>query len=242
MTVWVRWQNSTHPEDTDNIAGEGEDEMPAADAKSDQTLGKVLADRANRFGDKPFIVTDSSSHTYAEIERWSNRLAHGLASLGLTMGETVLVMLPNTIDFIALWCGLGKLGAIEPRHAGHERGGSFALGRADQTVAARHAGHERDGSIALAQDADLLLHIVDGSTPHVEVDLEAVSSTLERIDVADKPQLLLFNKVDLLPEEREIDIRYLLDRHADSMRISALEDIGITGAGSLTERVLELAT
>ena len=87
--------------------------MLAPDAKSEQTLGKVLADRAARLGDKPFIVTDHASHSYAEIDAWSNRLANGLAALGIAPGETVLVMLTNTVEFVALWCGLGKLGAIE---------------------------------------------------------------------------------------------------------------------------------
>ena len=93
-----------------------------------------------------------------------------------------------------------------------------------------------------AEEADLLLHVVDGSTAHVEVNVEAVEQTLKRISVADKPRVLLFNKVDLLPEDREIDLRYLLDRHPDSLRISAVADIGLEGPGSLTERVQELAT
>ncbi len=100
--------------------------MPAPDAKSEQTLGKVLAERAGRLGDKPLIVTDHASHSYAEIDAWSNRLANGLAGLGIAPGETVLVMLPNTVDFIALWCGLGKLGAVEVPVNTAYRGDIFA--------------------------------------------------------------------------------------------------------------------
>ncbi|MFP6729247.1 MAG: AMP-binding protein [Alphaproteobacteria bacterium] len=100
--------------------------MLAPDAKSEQTLGKVLADRAARLGDKPFIVTDHASHSYAEIDAWSNRLANGLAALGIAPGETVLVMLTNTVEFVALWCGLGKLGAIEVPVNTAYRGDIFA--------------------------------------------------------------------------------------------------------------------
>ena len=100
--------------------------MAAPDPKTEQTLGQVLAERAGRLGDKPFVVTDHASHSYAEIERWSNRLANGLAELGIAAGETVLVMLPNTIQFIVLWCGLGKLGAVEVPVNTPYRGDIFA--------------------------------------------------------------------------------------------------------------------
>jgi crotonobetaine/carnitine-CoA ligase len=87
--------------------------MPVPDPRAEQTVAQVLASRAARHGDKAFIVTDHGSHSYGDVERSSNRLAHGLADLGITAGETVLVMLPNIVEFIALWCGLAKLGALQ---------------------------------------------------------------------------------------------------------------------------------
>ncbi len=83
------------------------------DAKTGQDLAAVLAKRVERFGDKPFLVTDDGRLSYREFDALSNRLAHGLAALGIVPGEAVLVMLPNTADFVALWCGLAKLGAVE---------------------------------------------------------------------------------------------------------------------------------
>ena len=87
--------------------------MPVPDPRAEQTVAQVLASRAARHGDKPFIVTDHGSHSYGDMERASNRLAHGLADLGIAAGETVLVMLPNIVEFITLWCGLAKLGALQ---------------------------------------------------------------------------------------------------------------------------------
>jgi GTP-binding protein HflX len=48
------------------------------------------------------------------------------------------------------------------------------------------------------QDADLLLHVVDASSDEREENMEQVNLVLEEIDAADRPQLLVFNKIDLL--------------------------------------------
>jgi GTPase len=46
------------------------------------------------------------------------------------------------------------------------------------------------------READLLLHVVDISHPQYEEQLGVVNKTLQEIDAADKPVLVLFNKID----------------------------------------------
>ncbi len=50
-------------------------------------------------------------------------------------------------------------------------------------------------------DADLLLHVVDSSNMQVEKQLEAVEDLLERLNLAKKPIIRVFNKIDLTDEE-----------------------------------------
>ena len=57
-----------------------------------------------------------------------------------------------------------------------------------------------------AVHADLLLHVVDVSTEHVQEDLAAVGAVLEEIGCRDKPQLLVLNKADLVEEEAHLDL------------------------------------
>ena len=45
-------------------------------------------------------------------------------------------------------------------------------------------------------EADLLLHVVDISSPQVEEQIEAVNVVLDELSVADKPMLIVFNKID----------------------------------------------
>ena len=86
---------------------------PPAIGTLETTLAHVLARRLADSADKAWLVSAEAGVTYREIDRLANRLANGLASLGIERGDTVLLMLDNSIDFIGLWCALGKLGAIE---------------------------------------------------------------------------------------------------------------------------------
>ena len=45
-------------------------------------------------------------------------------------------------------------------------------------------------------EADLLLHVVDISSPQAEEQIEAVNVVLDELGVADKPMLMVFNKID----------------------------------------------
>jgi len=48
------------------------------------------------------------------------------------------------------------------------------------------------------QDADLLLHVVDASSDERDDNMDQVNLVLDEIGAEDRPQLLVFNKIDLL--------------------------------------------
>jgi len=78
----------------------------------ERTVGQILADKARRIGRQPFLHWQGCSYSYAEAEDLTNRYARGFASLGVTQGTTVAVMLPNCPEFLWVIWGLGKLGAV----------------------------------------------------------------------------------------------------------------------------------
>ena len=53
-------------------------------------------------------------------------------------------------------------------------------------------------------EADLLLHVVDISHPDHEAQMASVNKILEEIGAADKPTIMVYNTVDLLPEKPEL--------------------------------------
>jgi len=60
-----------------------------------------------------------------------------------------------------------------------------------------------EATLQEAADADLLLHVIDAASPHLAEQQADVDRVLEEIGAADVPQLLVYNKCDLLEESRQ---------------------------------------
>lgn len=82
------------------------------------------------------------------------------------------------------------------------------------------------------QDADLLLHLVDCATPRVEEQIRQVETILEELSLGDKPRLMVFNKVDLLPELKKksplgfMKVRQLA-RRFNAITVSAVDQASL---------------
>lgn len=58
-----------------------------------------------------------------------------------------------------------------------------------------------------AREADILLHVIDASDPDWEEHREVVHEVLEELELTHRPQLLVFNKIDLLTHGEEEGLR-----------------------------------
>jgi GTP-binding protein HflX len=72
--------------------------------------------------------------------------------------------------------------------------------------------------------ADLVLHVVDGSATQREAQMQAVRDVLEQIGAHSIPQLLVFNKCDLLVDE---DLEILKSHDPQGLSVSALTGQGM---------------
>lgn len=55
------------------------------------------------------------------------------------------------------------------------------------------------------QEADVLVHVVDISHPAMEKQIDAVLKLLAQLNIADKPMITVFNKIDKLPDSIKIE-------------------------------------
>lgn len=88
-------------------------------------------------------------------------------------------------------------------------------------------------------EADLLLHVVDVSHPEAEAQIAAVNEVLDDLDATDIPMLMIFNKIDNLQTEDNLQV--LRSQYPDAHLISAHRGDGIaTLREALSNRFVEL--
>lgn len=63
-------------------------------------------------GDKTAFIDHAGEHSYADVERLSNRAANMLRALGLHMEQRVLMCMLDTVDFPACFLGAIKAGIV----------------------------------------------------------------------------------------------------------------------------------
>ncbi|PJZ68329.1 GTPase HflX [Leptospira perolatii] len=85
-------------------------------------------------------------------------------------------------------------------------------------------------------DSDLLLHVVDVSNPEYQLQMEAVESILEDLGLSDIPRILVYNKIDNLPEEARSEILREVD--PETVYVSAVKGFGLDVLlGRIEERI-----
>ena len=74
--------------------------------------------------------------------------------------------------------------------------------------------------------SDLVLHVADASSPHLDEQIDAVRRTLEEIGAANLPEVLALNKIDAV---RGSERARLARRYPGSVAVSALTGEGVDG-------------
>ena len=86
------------------------------------------------------------------------------------------------------------------------------------------------------READMLLHVVDGSSPMVHEYIQVVQETLKELKATKQEQILVFNKVDRMNEEQHEMLR---QEYPDAHYISAVRGIGLSELELAIERRIE---
>ncbi len=81
-------------------------------------------------------------------------------------------------------------------------------------------------------EADLLLHVIDGSNEEMEEQWQAVSQILLELGAAKKPTIAVINKTELLENDKAL--QRLLLKFENSLAISAKKQMGL---GNLLEKI-----
>ena len=86
------------------------------------------------------------------------------------------------------------------------------------------------------READLLIHLVDGSSTMVHEYIEVVEQTLKELKSNNKQTLLVFNKVDRMDDEQHEMLR---GEYPNALYISAIRGIGLSELEEAIEQEIE---
>ena len=76
-------------------------------------LAEILRGRADTAPDAQFLkFADDPWVSYGTVNAQANRVANALGARGVARGESVSVMLPNCAEFLPVWFGILKAGAV----------------------------------------------------------------------------------------------------------------------------------
>ena len=72
----------------------------------------VVEDWAKRQPDRPALVSEYETLDYGALARRINRYARWARSVGVAKGETVCLIMPNDVDYVAAWLGISRVGGV----------------------------------------------------------------------------------------------------------------------------------
>jgi long-chain acyl-CoA synthetase len=89
-----------------------DDGVPAHIDYPEVPLFYFLEESARKYPDKPCTIFKGASISYREMNQLTDRLAAGLADIGVKKGDRVGIFMPNTPQFVQAYFAVLKLGAV----------------------------------------------------------------------------------------------------------------------------------
>ncbi|MGB9381478.1 long-chain-acyl-CoA synthetase [Candidatus Binatus sp.] len=77
-----------------------------------QTFPVLIDSLAERFGSAPALLSDGESMTYLALAERSRRYTRWALEQSLSPGDVVCLLMPNCPEYVAIWLGITRVGAI----------------------------------------------------------------------------------------------------------------------------------
>ncbi|MCD4734604.1 MAG: ATP-dependent acyl-CoA ligase [Bacteroidales bacterium] len=87
----------------------------------DRVIHQVLKNKVVQYGNRNFFFFKDKAFSYKDLDYESDKIASGLQAMGIGKGDKIAIMMGNRPEFLFVWFGLSKLGAIEvPINTAHK--------------------------------------------------------------------------------------------------------------------------
>jgi len=75
-------------------------------------LRELVEKQAEKYQDKIFLYWKDTTVSYKQLNELTNKVANFLYDLGIRKGDKVSVYLPNMPEYVYLYLGIPKIGAV----------------------------------------------------------------------------------------------------------------------------------
>ncbi|KAG6418228.1 hypothetical protein SASPL_120429 [Salvia splendens] len=77
-------------------------------------LHSYCFENISKFSTRPCLINGATGdvYTYEEVELTARKVASGLSQLGIQQGETIMLLLPNTPEYVFAFLGASYIGAV----------------------------------------------------------------------------------------------------------------------------------
>ncbi len=75
-------------------------------------LKQMLDKTVRQYGEKTAIILGDHRLSYAQLDEASNKVANTLIKMGVSKGDRVVMLLPNSLEFVTTYFGVVKIGAV----------------------------------------------------------------------------------------------------------------------------------
>ncbi|MHA1883941.1 MAG: class I adenylate-forming enzyme family protein, partial [Promethearchaeota archaeon] len=75
-------------------------------------LRKLVEQQAEKYKNRIFLYWEETTVSYKQLNELSNKVANSLYNLGIKKGDKVSVYLPNMPEYVYLYLGIPKIGAV----------------------------------------------------------------------------------------------------------------------------------
>src|SRR5580692_4637750 len=177
---WVRALEATAP-----IAGNPQRILP-----------RVIEELAETRGDAPALLSGGECLTYRALDDRVNRYARWALGQNLGKGETVCLVMPNRPEYLAIWLGITKIGAVVSLINTNLRGTALAhcldiVKPRHIIVAAELCDEVRAALASMTSQPKIWSH---GSDDHVRIDRTIEKLSGERLTEAERRDVTIADR------------------------------------------------
>lgn len=92
-----------------------------SDQSRERVIHAVLERQAAKYGKRTFFYFQDKEYDFESVDLAASQVACGLQKTGISRGDKVAIVMDNCPEFLFLWFGLSKLGAVEvPINTAHK--------------------------------------------------------------------------------------------------------------------------